>query len=624
MSSPLLLPNPRQLALSKDNFSLPSHSLIAISSPSLLFEAKKAQSALAQFAQVHWEVVAGLDYLSVGLSLELDEEFAHPQGYQITITSLGMTIVAADSAGIFYGVCTLNQLIQQYQTQLPCLIADDWPDFPARGVMLDISRDKVPTLQTIYDLVDRLASLKVNQLQLYMEHTFAYRHHPEVWAKSTPFTGEEILDLDVFCRQRHVELVPNQNSLGHMERWLKHERYHHLAECPEGFEAPWGGHSAPTTLDPQDPGSLALIASLYDELLPHFTSSLMNVGGDEPWELGKGKSKEAVEARGGRVYLDYIKQLHNEISAHGRKMQFWGDIIVHYPDLVPELPKDVTAMLWGYEGGEKAAQEWERQCSMLEQSGVPFYVCPGTSSWNSIAGRSDNAIDNCRISAISGFKHGAIGFLNTDWGDNGHWQPFSISFLGFAYGAGVSWCLQTNDKLDMPPLLDRFIFNDAAGIMGKLAFDLGEVYKLIGPEHINGQILAYSMQVPTDRLDKSIQGHEQWGETKADIRPETLHRVVEAVNQIIAPLNQAQMQRPDADLVKAEFQQAANLLLHSAHRLLFIADEEGSPAELQAELQSVMAKHRELWLTRNRRGGLDDSLNRFDTLKNEYEKLLNS
>jgi hypothetical protein len=556
--------------------------------------------------------------------LELDEEFSHPQGYQLTITSLGITIVAADAAGIFYGVCTLNQLLQQYQTQLPGVIVDDWPDFPARGVMLDISRDKVPTLQTIYDLVDRLASLKVNQLQLYMEHTFAYRHHPEVWAQSTPFTGEEILDLDVFCRQRHVELVPNQNSLGHMERWLKHERYYHLAECPEGFEAPWGGHSAPTTLDPQDPGSLALIASLYDELLPHFTSSLMNVGGDEPWELGKGKSKEAVEARGGRVYLDYIKQLHNEISAHGRKMQFWGDIIVHYPDLVPELPKDVTAMLWGYEGGEKAAVEWERQCSMLEQSGVPFYVCPGTSSWNSIAGRSDNAIDNCRISAISGLKHGAIGFLNTDWGDNGHWQPFSISFVGFAYGAGVSWCLQTNEKLDMPPLLDRFIFNDTAEIMGKLAYDLGEVYKLIGPEHINGQILAYSMQVPTDRLDKSIQGHEQWGETKADIRPETLHRVVETVNQIIAPLNQAQMQRPDADLVKAEFQQAANLLLHSAHRLLFIADEEGSPAELQAELQSVMAKHHELWLTRNRPGGLDDSLNRFNTLKNEYEKLINS
>ena len=237
-----------------------------------------------------------------------------------------------------------------------------------------------------------------------MEHTFAYRNHPEVWAQATPFTGEDILKLDAFCRQRHVELVPNQNSLGHTERWLKHERYHHLAECPDGFEPPWGGHSPATTLNPLDPGSIELMASLYDELLPHFTSKLFNVGGDEPWELGKGKSKSEVEARGGRVYLDYITKLHNEVTTRGHKMQFWGDIIVHHPDLVPELPKDVTAMLWGYEGGEKAAAEWERQCTLLEQSGVPFYVSPGTSSWNSIAGRSDNAIDNCRISAISGLN----------------------------------------------------------------------------------------------------------------------------------------------------------------------------------------------------------------------------
>ncbi|MBI1280165.1 MAG: family 20 glycosylhydrolase [Anaerolineaceae bacterium] len=624
VDAPLLLPNPRQIALGNDTYRLPSHALIAISDSSLLFEAKRAKAALTQYAHVNWEVVAGTSYLNIGLVLELDDDFLHDQGYQLSITSLDISIRAKDAAGIFYGVCTLNQLIQQYQSSLPCLTIEDWPDFPARGVMLDISRDKVPTLQTIYDLVDRLATLKVNQLQLYMEHTFAYRHHPEVWAKSTPFTGEEILELDVFCRERHVELVPNQNSLGHMERWLKHERYRHLAECPEGFEASWGGYSPPTTLNPLDPGSLNLVASMYDELLPHFTSQLVNVGGDEPWELGKGNSKSAVEARGGRVYLDYIRQLHNEISAHGRKMQFWGDIIVHYPDLVPELPKDITAMLWGYEGGERAAAEWELQCKLLESSGIPFYVCPGTSSWNSIAGRTDNAIDNCRISAISGLKHGAIGLLNTDWGDNGHWQPISISLLGFAYGAGVSWCLETNEKLDLPPLLNLFIFNDSAGVMGKLAYDLGEVYKIIGPEHINGQILAYTMQVPTERIQSSIIAHETSAEKKADIQPDTLRRVVDTIKGIIEPINKAQMTRPDAAIIAAEFQQAANLLIHSAKRLLFVTDEEGTPQALHEELQSLLSKQRGIWLARNRTGGLDDSLKRFETINTEYEKLLKS
>ena len=96
--------------------------------------------------------------------------------------------------------------------------------------MLDISRDKVPTMETLYALVDLLAGWKINQLQLYTEHTFAYRQHPEVWAEASPLTGQEILGLDAYCRKRFVELVPNQNSFGHMHRWLKHARYAPLAE----------------------------------------------------------------------------------------------------------------------------------------------------------------------------------------------------------------------------------------------------------------------------------------------------------------------------------------------------------------------------------------------------------
>nr|ABG21222.1 chitinase [uncultured bacterium] len=348
MDSPqLLLPVPRNLLLSESVYALPSQALLVISHSSLLFEAQSLQSAISQFANLNWDIVAGTNYPNIGVELRLDDSQTHPEGYQLSITSSGITVTAKQASGIFYGVCTLNQLLQQYQTQLPCLTIDDWPDFPARGVMLDISRDKVPTLQTILDLVEKLATLKVNQLQLYMEHTFAYRNHPDVWAEATPFTGEDILKLDAYCRQNGVELVPNQNSLGHTERWLKHARYS-FGRMPRWLRITLGGHSPPPPSIRSTPAASNSWRCLYDELLPHFTSKLLNVGGDEPWELGKGKSKSEVEARGGRVYLDYITKLHREVTARGHKMQFWGDIIVHYPDLVPELPKDVTAMLWGY------------------------------------------------------------------------------------------------------------------------------------------------------------------------------------------------------------------------------------------------------------------------------------
>ena len=67
----------------------------------------------------------------------------------------------------------------------------------------DIARDKVPTMETLEALVDRLASWKINQVQLYIEHTFAYRGHEEVWATASPLTPDEVVHLDEFCRARH-------------------------------------------------------------------------------------------------------------------------------------------------------------------------------------------------------------------------------------------------------------------------------------------------------------------------------------------------------------------------------------------------------------------------------------
>ncbi|MFN3332483.1 MAG: hypothetical protein ACK47M_08230, partial [Caldilinea sp.] len=79
-------------------------------------------------------------------------------------------------------------------------------------------------------------------------------------------------------------------------RWLIHERYRHLAEAPDGWKAPWGDiHREPFSLCPLDPGSIALLRELYDELLPHFSSHQFNVGCDETFDLGQGRSKQACE-----------------------------------------------------------------------------------------------------------------------------------------------------------------------------------------------------------------------------------------------------------------------------------------------------------------------------------------
>jgi hexosaminidase len=617
MTEIVLLPLPRRMTLLPGEIRLSGGKLILIDptqTHELLFAATRWQRELLKRANIHWEITASkaVPAEQIGLTLQIDpSHVSHRQGYELHIGSESINITGSDGAGVFYGVCTLIQLLIQSTlqpiTQLPSLIIHDYPDIPARGVMIDISRDKVPTLETVFELVDRLASWKINQLQLYTEHTFAYRNHPEPWSKASPFTGDDILLLDAFCRQRHVELVPNQNSFGHMHRWLKHPKYQSLAECPNGYDFPWGEHSnEPFTLCPSDPGSIQLIRDLYDELLPHFSSGMFNVGCDETWDLGQGRSKNDCETRGtGRVYLDFLLKIANEVRARGRRMQFWGDIILQHTELVSELPKDAIALEWGYE----ANQPFEDHCGKIATAGLDFYVCPGTSSWNSMAGRTDNALANLVSAAESGIKHGAVGYLNTDWGDSGHWQPLPVSYLGFAAGAAYSWSLDANRGLEVANTLSLFAFDDPTGNLGRVAYDLGNVYRTIGIEPGNASALFGALQATFDQI-KMNQGA---------VTTETLHKTLTDIDTALAPLVFARSTSLDSDLTNREFRFAAHALRHSCYRILLaFGAEEKSPVELAADMDEIMCEHEAVWLARNRPGGLADSMARFQQAKADY------
>ena len=158
-------------------------------------------------------------------------------------------------------------------------------------------------------------------------------------------TGEEIRQLDAHCRQLGIDLVPNQNSFGHLRHFLEHPRLKKLAEVSEPYADSGGEYvRRPSTLAPNHPGTLPFLRGLYDELLPNFSSSFFNVGCDETWDLGRGQSKKLCAARGqGRVYLDFLKQIHREVSARGKRMMFWGDIILHHPELIQELPRQMSS-----------------------------------------------------------------------------------------------------------------------------------------------------------------------------------------------------------------------------------------------------------------------------------------
>jgi len=418
----------------------------------------------------------------------------HPEGYAITIDRKGIRVEFREATGLGVAMATVRQLLRQYGRRLPCLKIRDWPDFARRGVMLDISRGRVPKLETLLELVGHLADFKINEFQLYTEHTFAYSKYKSVWQSWGALTGEEIRKLDARCQQLGIDLVPNQNSFGHLRYLLEHPRLKKLAEV----SGPYPDYSGefvrrPSTLAPDHPGTLPFLRGLYDELLQNFSSQFFNVGCDETWDLGRGRSKKLCVAIGqGRVYLDFLKQIHREVSARGKRMMFWGDIILKYPKLIKELPRDVIALNWGYE----ADHPFDREMALFAKAKIPFYVCPGTSTWQTLIGRHDNALANLRTAAQAGCRHRAIGYLITDWGDGGHPQPLAVSYLPYLAGASLSWCAKTFDESKLIPVLSRDVFKDPTGNAAKAAFALGRAHRKLKFTVPNETPLGTAIAVP--------------------------------------------------------------------------------------------------------------------------------
>ena len=518
------------------------------------------------------------------LALSLQDGRIPDQGYDLILTDRQRELHASSEAGLFYGFGAFVQWIEACGIRPPAVRITDAPDFAARGVMLDVSRCKVPTMATCKQLIDQLAGLRINQLQLYIEHTFAFSAHQTVWHDASPFTHEEILELDEYCADRFIELVPNLNSFGHFQRWLRHPEYRHLSECPD---VEWCSTLAPNG------ASLRLIESLYDEYLPHFRSGLFNVGCDETWELGKGRSKaRAAKTSTTRVYVDFLKKIHKRVQERGRRMQFWGDIILHEPALIKALPKDILPLCWGYE----ADHPYDTQCRAFAEAGVEFHVCPGTGAWQSITGRTDNCLGNLENAAWHGLKYGATGYLNTDWGDGGHHQVLPISYVGYAAGAAYSWNGKATSDADLAGAISRHFFEDASGVLGQFLLDVGRTLNRVpGLKRRNCSAIHQMLFWSPQRLDLGKVTEAQFT------------RAAAWLDKLESLLPSARPQCEDREIVLHELRHTVAMSRYALQRGQAIRAGQTADKALLQLLQGVVMSHEGQWLARNRRGGLHES-----------------
>jgi hypothetical protein len=432
--------------------------------------ALQISAELRRSAAVETRVLCSNSRACGGVRLEIKPRHGL-QGYRLAISPSGVTVAGGDAAGLYYGVQALRQLTAQCGRDLPCVEIKDRPDYPVRGYYLDISRGKVPKLRTLLRFVEKLAHYRINHFQLYVEHTFAFRNHPEIWAGSDALSHEDMLRLDAHCREHHIEFVPSLNTFGHCYRAVRNQRNQHLNELEiEAAEMPFSYRNAMChyTLDCSNPQSLRLVDDMIGEMAPLFHSGLFNICCDETFDLGQGRNRQRAEKEGtGQLYLEFLLKVIDCVQRRARKPMFWGDLILKHPELIERLPEDAIILHWDY-----AAKVRAEACRRLGHSGRTFYVCGSVDGWRKWMHDLNHASLNIVRLARLGKKHGAAGFLNTDWGDIGNANFLSGSYHGMALGAACSWNLATAAN-------DDFAKFDRAFAVLELGDPTGKTVKLL-------------------------------------------------------------------------------------------------------------------------------------------------
>jgi hexosaminidase len=554
-----------------------------------------------------------------------DKSITHPQAYRLVVTPVGIVIHSSTSTGTYYAVQTLRDIIRIIGKTIPAMTIYDEPDFIRRGVYHDCSRGKVPKLKTLKELVTRLAHWKINELQLYIENVFTFRKHPEIGKGYSPFTPAEILDLQEHCKKHHVRLVGSLASFGHFEKILALPQYSRLGEMP-GFRGFPGG----TTLCPLDPGSIKLIEELYSEFVPLFDADDFNVCCDETWELGKGRSKKRAEKVGaGRIYLDFLLKIYRLCGRFGKRMNLWADIVLKYPELLDELPRDIVLLNWEYEqDGVNIARTKE-----IFNAGIPFMVCPGTSGWLTHGSRLSNSMGNVVKFAFMGRKYHAEGLLNTDWGDQGHRNFLGVSLHGFAHGAAHSWNGKNTDDKKFTEKFCSSFFDQKTNKLSDAMKLLGNAYITCGRTVRNKSLLYFALVELLIRGDGILPSHVWAGSPCHD---DAIDMMIEkGLQKILEQLSDTRIwPKPEKNmdeferLALKEYVLAARMDCLASGRALAGKKLRKQQTVKKTELkklayqtQFIADDFRELWLSRNKPSRLQDNLKLFKKAKVELELL---
>ena len=282
-----------------------------------------------------------------------------------------------------------------------------------------------------------MAYYKLNSLQLYVEHTFEFEEYKQLRNTTGCLTKEALLEIGAYCKENFIDFIPSLSAFGHLYELLEQPQYRHL-QVLKDFDASsnfWENRMMHHTIDPENPESIALIESLINQYIPCFESEWFNICCDETFDL---HTYDALGIDSGKLYVEFVKKIIDHVQKRGKKVMMWADILLNYPHTIDQIPTGTCFLNWNY-----SADPPEENVIHLAKTGKAQIVCPGTTTWSRLCENVEREEQNiCRM-AEYGHAHGAVGVLNTNWGDWGNPCSLELAMYGLVLGAEKSWSVTT-------------------------------------------------------------------------------------------------------------------------------------------------------------------------------------
>ncbi len=327
------------------------------------------------------------------LKAELTDE-----GYRLRSGPEGIRISSSGSAGLYYGVQTLRQLMRGSRT-VPAVQIEDRPRFGWRGAMLDCARHFMP-VEFVKKFIDQLAQHKLNRFHWHLTEDQGWRieikRYPKLtevgaWRKETIighggrpqaewvfdgqphggfYTQEQIRDIVAYAAERFVAIVPEIEMPGHAQAAIA--AYPELGVTGERLEVftRWGVNE--NVLNPEE-STVRFMQGVLEEVLELFPGEFIHIGGDEcpktQWEKSP-RVQELIKQRGLKDEHEmqswFIRQMDSWLDARGRRLIGWDEI------LEGGLAEGATVMSWRGEAGGIAAAKMGHDVVMAPTSHTYF------------------------------------------------------------------------------------------------------------------------------------------------------------------------------------------------------------------------------------------------------------